>query len=127
MGLTDEQVWPAHTARHLTAHLGRPVRYVLAAIPGWSSVQGVRLYRDLVAESDYDFVVFWFGMNDAKEIAGGIPDSWYRSKSPPLKGGSSFLSRLRVVQLVRFVLYRFGSREDLIVSPPRNSRPGSIC
>jgi lysophospholipase L1-like esterase len=66
-------------------------------VPGWSSVQGIRLL-DLLSDYRPDFVVFWFGMNDAHP-AWGRPDAEKVGDAGPLAGLRSALSELRVVQL----------------------------
>ncbi|MHC4470514.1 MAG: SGNH/GDSL hydrolase family protein, partial [Planctomycetota bacterium] len=101
LGLRDGEPWPDRLAKALRRSLapsGKRVRVVNGAVPGWSSVQGMRLL-DEMSWLEPDFVVFWFGLNDVKE-ARGAPDS---AMTAP--GGAEeavrFLRALRVVQLIQ--------------------------
>jgi lysophospholipase L1-like esterase len=111
LGLADGATWPDHCALHLRAApelAGRPVTVVSAAVPGWSSVQGMR-QLDALRELRPDVVVFWFAMNDAKP-AQGFRDSAQR---PGGEGRRQLLARLRgsrVFQLVQSMVSE--SRED---------------
>jgi lysophospholipase L1-like esterase len=78
---------------------GRKVRVINGAVPGYSSVQGVRLFEKLAA-LEPDVVVFWFGINDAGRMR-GLPDSELTYHGAHLSGVVEFLSNLRVFQFMR--------------------------
>jgi lysophospholipase L1-like esterase len=105
LGLADEDTWPAWLARTLRAapeFQGRPVQVINGAVPGWSSVQGMRLLAQM-KDLQPDVVVFWFGINDAKE-ARGVPDSEFVPPSPAAVGAIRVLRRSRVFQLLQQAL-----------------------
>jgi len=100
LDLADDETWPARLAHHLRtapALRGRKVTVVNGGVPGWSSVQGLRLHDRL---EDYrpDAVVFWFGINDAKQ-ARGLPDR-LQGNAPAAR----LLGGLRVWQLFQDLL-----------------------
>jgi len=112
LGLTEEDNWPRRLERILArspALAGRPVVVVNAGVPGWSSVQGMRLYRELGPEGNWDFVVFCFGMNDARPAAGGIPDRWHRAAEGPVTGPGDLLARSRIVKLLQYATIASGA------------------
>lgn len=105
LGLSDPETWPARLAVALRAapeFAGRPVQVINGAVPGWSSVQGMRLLASMTA-LEPDVVVFWFGVNDAKE-ARGAPDSELAPPSAAAVGAIRVLRRSRVFQLLQQVL-----------------------
>ena len=112
LGLTEEDNWP-HQVEQILARspmlAGRPVIVANAGVPGWSSVQGMRLYRDLRSGGDWDFVVFCFGMNDARPAAGGIPDSWYRVEEGEAAEAGDLLGQSRIVQLLQYAAVGLGA------------------
>jgi lysophospholipase L1-like esterase len=100
-GLRDGETWPERMEESLRAApalKGRPVRVVNAAVPGWSSVQGMRLF-DHLAFVRPDVVVFWFGFADAHEMR-GVPDSAQRYPAGGVPLALRPLWRLRSFQLV---------------------------
>jgi lysophospholipase L1-like esterase len=118
LGLTGGDTWPARLAAALEAApelAGRPVRVLNAAVPGWSSVQGMRLLAQ-VENLEPDVVVFWFGLNDAKE-ARGVPDSEFVPPSAAKVGAVRFARKLRVFQLLQQVLLDEPPRDVRRVSP----------
>ncbi|MHC5043469.1 MAG: SGNH/GDSL hydrolase family protein [Planctomycetota bacterium] len=105
LGLADVDTWPAWLAKALRAApelAGRPVRVINGAVPGWSSVQGMRLLARM-KDLQPDVVVFWFGINDAKE-ARGVPDSEFVAPSAAAVGAIRLLRRSRVFQLLQQAL-----------------------
>jgi lysophospholipase L1-like esterase len=102
LGLADEETWPARLAAALGRApqlAGRRVRVVSGAVPGWSSVQGMRLYAQLEV-LDPDAVVFWFGLNDAKD-ARGIRDSRRVIPTETATAAVGFLRKFRLFQLLQ--------------------------
>jgi lysophospholipase L1-like esterase len=102
LGLSDQETWPARLAIALGKApqlAGRRVRVVSGAVPGWSSVQGMRLLSQL-KELDPDVIVFWFGLNDAKD-ARGIPDSERKIPSETATAAVGFLRNFRLFQLLQ--------------------------
>jgi lysophospholipase L1-like esterase len=112
LGLSDRETWPARLAAALRAapeFAGRPVQVINGAVPGWSSVQGMRLLARM-KEVELDVVVFWFGMNDAKE-ARGVPDSEFVPPSAAATEAIRILRKSRVFQLL----------QELMVGTPRTA------
>jgi lysophospholipase L1-like esterase len=102
LGLSDEETWPARLATALgdaPQLAGRRVRVVSGAVPGWSSVQGMRLLSQRET-LDPDVVVFWFGLNDAKD-ARGVPDSRRAISSDSASAAVGFLRNFRFFQLLQ--------------------------
>jgi lysophospholipase L1-like esterase len=102
LGLTAGETWPDRMAEVLRADpalQGRTILAVNAAVPGYSSVQGMRQLERL-RDLEFDVIVFYFGMNDSRPMR-LLPDSALR---PPGEGASRHLAgfwKLRVFQLVR--------------------------
>jgi len=112
VGLSDRETWPARLVAALRAapeFAGRPVQVINGAVPGWSSVQGMRLL-DRMKALEPDVVVFWFGMNDAKE-ARGVPDGEFVPPSAAAAETIRILRKSRVFQLL----------QELIVGTPRTA------
>jgi lysophospholipase L1-like esterase len=110
LGLDDRETWPARLAATLRAApelAGRPVQVINGAVPGWSSIQGMRLLTRM-KEVEPDVVVFWFGLNDAKE-ARGVPDSEFVPPSVAATETIRILRKLRIFQLL----------QELMVGTPR--------
>jgi lysophospholipase L1-like esterase len=101
IGLRDDETVPVHLEEALRARApeGRKVRVLNGAIPGWSSVSGMRLFEDLHG-LEPDVVVFWFGMNDAKDNL-GVPDRILRGAGR--HSASGILERSRTFQLLRSI------------------------
>ncbi|MEN8149938.1 MAG: SGNH/GDSL hydrolase family protein [Planctomycetota bacterium] len=101
LGHGDAATWPSRLKAILSRRpefAGRPVTVVNGAVPGWSSVQGMRLLDQLDWLAS-DVVVFWFGMNDVQE-AWGRPDSRKGGSPGALDDAVALLSGLRTVQLM---------------------------
>lgn len=112
LGLSEDETWPARLAAVLRAapeFAGRPVRVINGAVPGWSSVQGMRLLARM-KEVGPDVVVFWFGLNDAKD-ARGVPDSEIVPPSVAVTETLRVLQKSRVFQLL----------QELLVDAPRTA------
>jgi len=96
LGVRDDQTWPVQLKRVLLASPeldGRPVHVLNGGVPGWSSVQGMRLL-ERVRWYEPDVIVFWFGYNDV-QAALGRPDA----ETGMLEEVVSTLFHLRTVQL----------------------------
>ena len=96
LGVRNGQTWPKQLERVLLSSPelhGRPVHVLNGGVPGWSSVQGMRLF-DRIRWYEPDFVVFWFGYNDV-QAALGRPDA----ETGTLDEVVATLSHLRTVQL----------------------------
>lgn len=101
VGLRDGDTWPVRMEEALRAApelKGRPVRVINGAVPGWSSVQGRRLFERL-RYLDPDVVVFWFGFADSHQMR-GLPDSAQRFPAEGLPLTLRPAWRLRLFQLV---------------------------
>jgi lysophospholipase L1-like esterase len=97
LGVLDGQTYPEQLERALLASpelAGRPVHVLNGGVPGWSSVQSMRLL-DRVRWYEPDVIVFWSGFNDV-QAALGRPDA----ETGRLVEVISVLSDLRTVQLV---------------------------
>jgi lysophospholipase L1-like esterase len=73
LGSTEDDNRPRRPERILAESPepeGRPIVVVNAGVPGWNSVQGMRRYREIGPQGDWDFVVFCFGLHDARPAAG---------------------------------------------------------
>ncbi len=120
LALTEEEAFTTHLERRLASGplgRGRQVRVISGAVPGWSSLQGLRFldqYRDL----DPDLVVFWFGMNDAQP-ARVLPDARLDAPNHEVIRTTTVLRSLRSFQLVQNLLHSVlgGVEESLRVSP----------
>jgi len=100
LGVRDGETWPAQLERALVGSPtlgGRPVHVLSGAVPGWSSVQGLRLLDELPGY-EADVVVFWFGMNDVLP-AWGRPDAEKGGYPGLLDRVAWSLEGLRTVQL----------------------------
>jgi len=105
LALPEEQTFTAHLEQRLASGplgRGRRVRVISGAVPGWSSVQGLR-FLDQHGELNPDLVVFWFGMNDAQS-ARVLPDARLGSPNETLVSTTTFLRSLRSFQLVQDLL-----------------------
>lgn len=102
LGLLDNETWPAVLARDLEERGFVDAAVVNGGVPGWSSVQGMRLL-DRLRSWKPDFVVFWFGMNDSK-AARGPPDSRQTRPEGAMTGITRALRVLRIFQLLQQVL-----------------------
>jgi lysophospholipase L1-like esterase len=100
VSLADDETYPARLERALRDRLGPDVAPVVvnAGVPGYSSVQGMRLLDEL-ASFKPDVVVWWFGMNDGKPAPGG-PDS--KLHVPDASSGGGVLSFFRRLRTIRF-------------------------
>lgn len=78
---------------------GRTVRVINAGVPGYSSVQGMRLLERLL-HLEPDVVIFWFGMNDAGPMR-GLPDRALKAGGAGGSLVSRSIGRLRLFQLVQ--------------------------
>ena len=110
MGVEDALTWPAQLEQVLAESpelAGRPVHVMNGGIPGWSSVQGLRLL-DQTGWYEPDVIVFWFGMNDVQP-AWGRPDSMKGTDPGALTEIAHSLSWLRTVQLISRVVDSFGN------------------
>jgi len=119
-GLPDGRSWPDWTWRALLAAFPtRRVHVANGAVPGWSSVQGMRL-RDRLREFEPDVIVFWYGMNDAKR-ARDFPDDAQNLPSEKSAATMRMLRSSRVFQLVQSAVT--GTRRAVVdadrVSPVR--------
>ncbi len=105
LGLPDGETWPERMEEALRAApelAGRPVRVINGAVPGYSSVQGMRLF-DKLRDLDPDVVIFWFGLADANPMR-DLQDSAIRLPSKGLPRMLAILWRVRVFQLVQRVV-----------------------
>ena len=101
LGHPESATWPGRLRAILGRHpvfTGRPVTVLNGAVPGWSSIQGMRLLGEL-EWFEPDVVVFWFGMNDVQK-AWGRTDSRKGGSAGALDGAMAVLSGLRTVQLL---------------------------
>jgi len=100
LGLRERETYPARLQSELQRFAGNRlrVRVINAGVPGWSSLSAARFLEDHRA-LDPDVIVFWFGMNDAKEAL-GAPDSRVRGESGT--GGTG--GGLRTMQLLGRIL-----------------------
>jgi hypothetical protein len=119
VALANDETFPARLERALVERLPPETAPVVinAGVPGYSSVQGLRLLDEL-APLEPDVVVWWFGMNDAKAALGG-PDSELRPPAPRADGETGPLGGLRTL---RFAAMRRGSRSKRCARRSRNSR-----
>ncbi len=105
LGLPDGKTWPERMEEALRAApelAGRTVCVLNGGVPGYSSVQGLRLF-DRLRDFDPDVVVFWFGLADAHPMR-GLPDS---AVSLPTEGWSrklAILWKVRTFQLVQWAV-----------------------
>jgi lysophospholipase L1-like esterase len=121
LGVGDDETWPANLERFLAGSprfAGRTVNVLNGGVPGWSSVQGMRLL-DRVSWYRPDVIVFWFGMNDVAH-AWGRPDA-EKGRGPRAPTAVvDRLSGLRSVQLIANVV-------DGIRSPPDGWTRASVA
>jgi lysophospholipase L1-like esterase len=97
--------WPELLQTHLERRLaGRPVEVLNFGVPGYTSVQGLRQFRDDVARLRPDVVVIAYGWNDHWLAKGGLPDAARRLPPAPVAALGERLARLRVVQAVHRLL-----------------------
>jgi lysophospholipase L1-like esterase len=98
VALANDETFPARLERALVERLPPETAPVVinAGVPGYSSVQGLRLLDEL-APLEPDVVVWWFGMNDAKAALGG-PDSELRPPAPRADGETGPLGGLRTLR-----------------------------
>lgn len=120
LALPEEQSIPALLQRALDASpLGKKhrVRVIPCAVPGWSSLQGVRMLERL-KDLEPDLVIFWFGMNDAQP-ARVLPDVRLGEADERLGRTTSVLRSLRSFQLVQSLVHSMmgGLEEPRRVSP----------
>jgi lysophospholipase L1-like esterase len=102
LGLPDGKTWPEWMAKRLQSApelAGRTVRVLNGAVPGYSSVQGLRILDEL-SDFEPDVVIFWFGINDAKPMR-TLPDTQTRVATEGLSGRLAVLWNLRSFQLVQ--------------------------
>jgi lysophospholipase L1-like esterase len=91
---------------------------VNAGVPGFSSVQGLRLYDELAALSP-DVVVWWFGMNDGKPAL-GLPDAELK---PPIEWTPESRGFPRSLRTFRFAQWLGGAiRGDGSRASPADAR-----
>jgi hypothetical protein len=101
LGLREEETWPEQMRQWLAAKTGGPVTVFNAAVPGWSFIQGLRLYRDLARHHSFDAVIAWFGMNDTKPANRGVPDLWWGPGEGLVRRSSDWFRHFRFFQLVQ--------------------------
>jgi len=104
VALADDETYPSRLERALRGRLPPDVEPVVvnAGVPGYSSVQGLRLLDELAPLAP-DVVVWWFGMNDGKPAHGG-PDSKLRLPEGAAGGGAmSFLRNLRSIRFAESI------------------------
>lgn len=119
LGLPDGSTWPERLAEALerTPEVsGKKITVVNGAVPGWSSIQGMRLL-DRLDEYDPDVIVFWYGLADASPMR-ELPDSMVRIPAGKVSLALRTLWKLRVFQLVQdgVTKLRRSSRESSRVS-----------
>jgi lysophospholipase L1-like esterase len=105
LGLREGDTWPDRLEKALRKNPPPGVakaRVLNGAVPGWSSVQGLR-FLDRYRWWEPDVVIFWFGLNDAKE-APVASDSGITLPDPDVARVVQHLRRLRTFQLVQAAL-----------------------
>jgi lysophospholipase L1-like esterase len=106
LGLTEQQAFTSHLERRLSEGplgRGRRIRVISAAVPGWSSIQGLRAL-DRFQDLEPNVVVFWFGMNDSQP-ARVLPDSRLSAPDAKVVRTTNVLRSLRSFQLIQGLLH----------------------
>lgn len=99
-GVSGEQ----STAGRLGQRLDSGFLVINAGVPGYSSLQGLRLLeRDLVLLRP-DYVVAMYGWNDEWAAAGGIADKDQKSPPRPLVAAQNMLARWHTYRLLKKLL-----------------------
>lgn len=89
--------WPRELSRILEQS-GVPADVLNGGVPGYSTLQGLRLLRGPLAGEPFDAAFAYFGFNDARIAQGGTPDS-RRTPPPPWKFAlRSLFAELRLFQ-----------------------------
>jgi lysophospholipase L1-like esterase len=105
LGLLQGETWSDRMEQALKASpelAGRKVSVINAAVPGYSSYQGM-LQFDRLRHLEPDIVTFWFGLADAHEMY-DLPDSAQRMPVEGVDQKLALLWNLRVFQLVQQVV-----------------------
>jgi len=89
--------WPRELGRILERE-GTRAEVLNAGIPGYSTLQGLRLLRGPLAGEPFDLALASFGYNDAKPAAGGISDARRRPLPPWRFALREILGDLRLFQ-----------------------------
>jgi len=114
LGVRDGETWPAQLERALVGSPtlgGRPVHVLSGAVPGWSSVQGLRLLDELPGY-EADVVVFWFGMNDVLPAWGRPDKAVTRASVADFAGAVERLRGLETAGGPRVIFVRYPERID---------------
>ncbi|MBN2383062.1 hypothetical protein JXQ70_09285 [bacterium] len=95
--------YPERLASDLELVLGSGRASILnAGIPGYSSLQGLRLLERLLEQNHFDYVSFYFGWNDHWQAL-SKPDSTFIQTSTPIVLIQNRLAFLRTYQLLVFL------------------------
>ena len=100
--------------------LGPKYQVINAGVPGYSSTQGLKLFRSRLVILRPDIIIVMYGWND-HWLAQGFTDAEQTLKGPR-ENGSRLIEELRIYQFVHWLLTK-SSRHDHTAGPPKRRVP----